>query len=305
MLGVLDDYGIKFVRKTLNQYKRFGINMATKDAAIQKAEITNKTCGIIMPITPHPDYPSDHWKDVLNILIESVKETEFEPKLVSDDVAIGLIHDRIVTNIYNNEMVICDVSSKNPNVMFELGLRLAFDKPTIIIKDESTGYSFDTGVIEHIPYPSSLRFSQIVKFKEELIRRINATYEKSKTETNYSPFLKSFGKNIFPVLIQQSNITEGEYIRSQLEKINRKVNSIILNHNTINDSASMNINNITLRDKKKILDYTLNKYLKKYFYSDIYNDLKLQVNILDELANNGVEISINELVSNLQYREQS
>ncbi|WP_353118770.1 hypothetical protein [Myroides odoratus] len=55
-----------------------------------------------------------------------------------------------MNNIYNDEIVVCDVSSKNPNVMFELGLRLAFDKPTIIIKDEKTGYSFDTGVIEHL-----------------------------------------------------------------------------------------------------------------------------------------------------------
>ena len=136
---------------------------------------TKKKCGIIMPIAPHEDYPHDHWKEVLVILIEAISETEFEPRLVSDDVAIGLIHDRIVTNIYNDEIVVCDVSSKNPNVMFELGMRLAFDKPTIIIKDEKTGYSFDTGVIEHINYPSSLRFSQIVEFKNELIKRINAT----------------------------------------------------------------------------------------------------------------------------------
>jgi len=41
-------------------------------------------------------------------------------------------------------MIVCDISGRNPNVMFELGLRLAFDKPAIIIKDEITPYSFDT-----------------------------------------------------------------------------------------------------------------------------------------------------------------
>jgi hypothetical protein len=60
---------------------------------------------------------------------------------------------RIVQNIYDNEMVICDVSAKNPNVMFELGMRLAFDKPAIIIKDDKTNYSFDTAPIEHLEYP--------------------------------------------------------------------------------------------------------------------------------------------------------
>jgi len=32
--------------------------------------------------------------------------------------------------------------------MFELGLRLAFDKPAIIVKDDNTSYSFDTAPIE-------------------------------------------------------------------------------------------------------------------------------------------------------------
>jgi hypothetical protein len=194
-------------------------------------------CGIIMPIAQHSDYPQDHWKDVLNILIEAINETEFEPSLVSDDPAIGLIHDRIVTNLYTNEIVICDVSSKNPNVMFELGLRLAFDKPTIIIKDELTGFSFDTGIIEHIPYPSSLRFSQIVHFKAELIKRIKATYETSKSDTNYSPFLKSFGKRIVPAKIDGQEISESKYIIESLNGLQQEFrylrNRVLTNENEI------------------------------------------------------------------------
>lgn len=176
-----------------------------------------------MPIASNSDYPKEHWKEVLLILVEAVNQTEFEPRLVSDDVAIGLIHERIVNNIYNDDIVICDVSSKNPNVMFELGLRLAFDKPTIIIKDEKTGYSFDTGVIEHINYPSSLRFNKIVEFKTELIKRINATYKKSKSEPNYSPFLKSFGKTIVPAKINQSEIAESKYILTKLENLSQEI----------------------------------------------------------------------------------
>lgn len=105
------------------------------------------------------------------ILSESIDKTEFVPQLVSDDDAIGLIHDRIVTNIYNNDIVIVMLVLKS-NVMFELGMRLAFDKPTIIIKDEKTDYSFDTGVIEHLQYPSSLRFHDIIEFQTTLIERI-------------------------------------------------------------------------------------------------------------------------------------
>lgn len=196
--------------------------MDKNDKMKEKEEIKKK-CGIIMPIATTSEYPKEHWKEVLNILVEAISETEFEARLVSDDVAIGLIHERIVNNIYNDEIVVCDVSSKNPNVMFELGLRLAFDKPTIIIKDEKTGYSFDTGVIEHLNYPSSLRFNSIVEFKKDLIKKINATYSKSITEQNFSPFLKSFGKTIVPAKINSTEIPESKYILEKLESISSEI----------------------------------------------------------------------------------
>lgn len=46
-------------------------------------KIEKKKCGIIMPISSHPDYPKDHWNEVLNILTEAISKTEFEPRLVS------------------------------------------------------------------------------------------------------------------------------------------------------------------------------------------------------------------------------
>lgn len=190
-----------------------------------KIENSRKKCGIIMPISPHPDYPPHHWKDVLDILQNAISsETNFEARLVSDDDddAIGLIHGRIVNNIYNDDIIICDVSTKNPNVMFELGMRLAFDKPTIIIKDENTGYSFDTGVIEHLTYPSSLRFKDIINFKKQLAEKVMATYEKSAEDKSFSPFLKSFGTMI-PAKISETEVSQSEYIISRLDTISERL----------------------------------------------------------------------------------
>lgn len=255
-----------------------------------------KTCGIIMPIAPHPDYPTEHWKDVLGILNEAIYKTEFEPKLVSDDVAIGLIHDRIVTNIYNNEIIVCDVSSKNPNVMFELGLRLAFDKPTIIIKDENTGYSFDTGVIEHISYPSSLRFSHIVKFQEDLIKKINATYKKSQEESNFSPFLKSFGKTIKPASIQQIEIPEGKYIVNQLEALRHEMQIMRVEQRNTSDIRNRNIDIFSENDKHNIMANLLTKYLTKYGSPDmLLNDDKLYSMLRKEVSMIGMDMSNTEL----------
>jgi hypothetical protein len=252
-------------------------------------------CGIIMPIAKHPDYQAGHWKDVLDILIEAISETDFEARLVSDDVAIGLIHDRIVTNIYNDKIVVCDVSSKNPNVMFELGLRLAFDKPTIIIKDEKTGYSFDTGVIEHIPYPSSLRFGEINNFKEELVKRINATYAKSQSEKDYSPFLKSFGKTIIPASIEKNEIPESKYILEQLSMLRHDMQRIRVENSNVPEKYQTEVLNRWISPIKK------RRFLEKYFSKLTQEEIE-KGNFLSELRkeaiDNGLEtITLSEIKS--------
>lgn len=153
--------------------------------------------GLVMPIAMIDNCGPEHWIEVKSIITEALSNHEkyqFETKLVSESDSVGLIHKRIVQGLYTSDIVICDVSCKNPNVMFELGMRLAFDKPTIIIKDDKTNYTFDAGGIEHVEYPRDLRFTKVVDFKSTLLRKTLATYEDSLTDPNHSPFLKSFGE---------------------------------------------------------------------------------------------------------------
>jgi hypothetical protein len=150
-------------------------------------------CGIVMPISAIDTCSEEHWRDVKSILSEAIQDAGFTPQLVSDADDVGVIHKRIVNNLYANPIVVCDISAKNPNVMLELGMRLAFDKPTIIVKDDKTSYPFDTGAIEHISYPRDLRFAKIVEFKDLLTEKIKATYVKAASDKNYTTFLKHFG----------------------------------------------------------------------------------------------------------------
>ena len=165
-------------------------NLNQENSSIVSVE-QNMVCGIVMPISSIDGVSESHWIDVKNIIQSSIKDAGFSPNLVSDADEVGIIQQRIIQNLYSNPIVVCDVSCKNPNVMFELGMRLAFDKPTIIIKDDKTDYSFDTSVIEHIEYPRDLRFNNIIRFKLKLTEKIQATFEKSR-EKDYSTFLKNF-----------------------------------------------------------------------------------------------------------------
>lgn len=175
-------------------------------------------CGIVMPISEIDGCTESHWADVLEIITEAVEDADFAANLVSNADAVGIIHKRIIQNLYDNPIVVCDVSGKNPKVMFELGIRLAFDKPTIIVKDDKASYSFDTSAIEHLEYPRDLRFSKIVEFKEKLCAKIKATHEKATQDKNYTTFLKHFGE--FTVAkLQKKEVSGQEFILEELKSV--------------------------------------------------------------------------------------
>lgn len=187
-----------------------------------------RRCGIIMPISKIGDCTQQHWQEVKGIIEDAIKAAEFTPLLVSDADDSGIIQHRIVQNIYDNEMIVCDVSCKNPNVMFELGMRLAFDKPTIIIMDNDTPYSFDTAPIEHLTYPRNLNYYDILDFKEKLTQKIKATYESYLNQTA-NTFLKNFGEfRVASIEHREGEINDVilsrlEYLSGQIDRINASI----------------------------------------------------------------------------------
>ncbi|APD13617.1 hypothetical protein RO07_25600 [Pandoraea pulmonicola] len=152
--------------------------------------------------------------------------------MVSDADEVGVIQKRIVSNIFMSDVVVCDVSGKNPNVMFELGMRLAFDRPAVIIKDDKTSYSFDTGVIEHLTYPRDLRYTTMQSFKQQLAEKVTSTYKKSIDDPTHSTFLKNFGTfkvaNLDTEEAKSDQIVMSmlEQVQSQMQRLNLKVDRL-------------------------------------------------------------------------------
>ena len=168
-----------------------------EDTAVLVTPPSALTCGLVMPISAMDGCTAEHWSEVKSIItesVESIKDFKFTVRLVSEADDVGVIQKRIVQNIYASDILVCDVSGKNPNVMFELGMRLAFDKPTVIVKDDKTDYTFDTGIIEHVGYPRDLRFGRMIVFKSLLADKVLATHKAAVSNPDHSTFLKNFGK---------------------------------------------------------------------------------------------------------------
>lgn len=110
-----------------------------------------------MPISQMGDYSARHWSFIKDMLSEIVIDCGFiDPELVSYDEVNPDIKSRIINHIFSIPLLICDVSGNNPNVLYELGMRVAFDMPIIIIKDWKTNFNFDISSFEHVLYPDDI-----------------------------------------------------------------------------------------------------------------------------------------------------
>ena len=88
---------------------------ATKDDAAQE-------CFVIMPISDCASYSPGHFTRVYQDIIKPACQLAgFRPIRADDVVQTNLIHLDILQKLLHSPMALCDLSSLNPNVLFELG----------------------------------------------------------------------------------------------------------------------------------------------------------------------------------------
>ena len=138
----------------------------------------NNECFIVMPISNVEGYPNGHFKEVYEDLIKpAVVEAGYEPIRADDVSSSNLIQLDVVSKVINAKMCICDLSTKNPNVLFEYGIRQAFDKPTVLIKDDITDRIFDLSGFRDIEYDHTLRAGNVQKSQKQIKKSINSTIQ--------------------------------------------------------------------------------------------------------------------------------
>jgi hypothetical protein len=142
----------------------------------------------------------DHFKHVLNhLFIPALKEAGFTP---IPPIAKGaeLIQAGIIKNIEKADLVLCDMSTLNPNVFFEFGIRTAVNKPVCIVKDEKTEkVPFDTTILNYHDYSSELRpWNQ----KEQVERLVLHIQESMNGSDGQNALWKYFGLSTRAVLTE-------------------------------------------------------------------------------------------------------
>lgn len=156
----------------------------TKEPVKDNSEQGKKTCFIIMPISDHERYAPGHFNRVYEHIIKPACELSgFKPIRADDVKTTNYIALDIIKQIIESDMAICDLSSQNPNVLYEVGIRQAFNLPVTFIKDICTKRIFDIQGFRDVAYDETLRIDTVEKAVIDLSDVITNTYI-NKNEVN-------------------------------------------------------------------------------------------------------------------------
>src|SRR5262245_55014828 len=122
------------------------------------------TCFVIMPFAV--DF-KNQWELAI---APAITDAGLVP-LRGDDVSLaaGVIMSDVTRLIYESTLIVADLSGKNPNVMYELGLAHAAQKPAIMIAQNDADVPFDLSHVRYLKYDvrdlSGLRHSLTERLK--------------------------------------------------------------------------------------------------------------------------------------------
>ena len=136
----------------------------------------NKNCFVIMPIADCDGYEKGHFAHVYDDIIKpAIDKTEFTAIRADEVKETNFIHLDILKKLIDAPIAVCDLSTRNPNVLFELGIRQACDKPVVLIQEKGTPKIFDIAPLRYLEYSKEMKYHEVLESQKSLQEAIEAT----------------------------------------------------------------------------------------------------------------------------------
>lgn len=162
-------------------------------------EENKKTCFVIMPISDVDGYEKGHFDRVYKFLIKPACEAAgYNVERADDTSKTNMIIVDILQKAVKYDMAICDISSRNANVFYELGFRQAFNMKTVLIKDKKTAMPFDISSIRTLTYSETLRIDEVEKGRADIQKVLEETDKADSNDVNSLISLLSINKAEIP-----------------------------------------------------------------------------------------------------------
>lgn len=150
-----------------------------------QGEPLKPTCFVIMPISDVDGYDAGHFGRVYEFIVKpACRNAGFKPVRADEVQVTNYIVVDILRKILDADMVVCDLSGRNSNVLYELGIRQAFNRPVTLIRDSRTPRIFDIQGLRDLEYDESLRIDKINSAVESLTNLLKNTSKLNEADVN-------------------------------------------------------------------------------------------------------------------------
>lgn len=145
-----------------------------------------------MPFVEKNDsHPLGFFSEVLRSLITPAALDAGFSVETANKQGSDIIQSTIINDLLEADLVIADLTAHNPNVLFELGVRMAQDKPVALIKSTGTGRIFDVdNMLRVYEYESNLWTSTIEKDLPKLKDHLKAAWDNRNSNLSYMKILR-------------------------------------------------------------------------------------------------------------------
>jgi len=203
----------------MNDEVRSAQSSVRTDSDMQNA---NPVCGVIMPISETATHTELHWQSIQTLLHRAITTAGFTAKNVWEGTT-DRISERIIANIFQMPIVLADITDLNPNVMLELGLRLASKRPTVVIATTGSSIPFDIRDFHAVLYPADMNMLGMEDFFKRLGRVLQEKHRAMESET-YVSFL---GNVIVDVASPETReVGVNDIILTRLDEISSRLRSV-------------------------------------------------------------------------------
>lgn len=158
----------------------------------EPARKTGLKAFVIMPfVEKTSDRPKGFFDEVLRSLITPAAVAAGFNVETANRQGSDVIQSTIVNDLLEADLVIADLTDHNPNVLFELGLRMAADKCVALIKASGTGKVFDVdNMLRVYEYQATLWRSALESDLPSLTKHIEGAWANRDSDQTYMKILR-------------------------------------------------------------------------------------------------------------------
>lgn len=191
----------------------------------EKLQDDIEECFVIMPISDPEGYNKGHFKMIYDdIFTPAIEKAGFKAYRADDNNASDIIQIKIVEKIIKSPMAICDLSNRNPNVLFELGMRQAFNKPVVLVQEEGEGKIFDVQSINTISYKKECIYRDVIDNQDKIAKALRETYDNYKSGKSLNSLVSLM--DVEPAKVSNNKMNDNDMLKILFNEIMDLKNSV-------------------------------------------------------------------------------